>query len=448
MEKEKRWQALVGIKLDPESLTEKVKLLSDKEKTELWEIACCCKVDRVQALVKIGFESTIMDKMENTGLHLATKYYTPETLEYLIKLKLDVNQKNINDQTPLDMLFLENEDSKKCISFTEILIENGCKVTSNQMKILCNHLLKEPNRPFAKLLFVHFPNLFMLEAAAVGLMDDLQWLLQRGDYPEAFNINQKNEEELTILDILIQNQGQDALPITFYLIQNGAIVDNDRTKKELWKLSNQLDQIKILLDKKMFYSIGHFQTTPLHMATVNKSYEVFEYVLKNASLPVNHQDENGQTVLALLCSCPLIVDDQDSALKKMELLLTNGAQVNILDKASQSPLLHLCKNFWTQENKEVPAIFLTKLLSKGAEVKSALIFYKEVEHVEQKTTNIMDGGSYDYKTKHQIGNVEYTQHFKGSTPRVQHTWNYWSTKHYKKELAPNTYKTLKKSKKQ
>ncbi len=260
------------------------------------------------------------------------------------------------------------------------------------------------------------------------------------------DITLKNKVHLMALDILIQKHGASAIPLAFDFIQKGVQISNESTKKELWEHAIQINQIKILLEKKIFYSIKHFQTTPLHVATIRESDENFEYLLNFGQLPVNHQNEYGLTSLSLLCASDLVYSHQSSALKRIDLLLQKGADVNIVDRLNQSCLLILSNNFWHREEKEIPENILHRLLRAGAQTRPTIDFYKALDWKDEKKMKYTTGGYYNYTTEQKIGNSVITWRHEGSAPIQNNEFTYWTTKHYRKEKAPKTFQILKNNK--
>ncbi len=192
-----------------------------------------------------------------------------------------------------------------------------------------------------------------------------------------------------------------------------------------------------------------FESIPLHYTILHDPYADVVRKAKMTYLPVDYKDSYGQTALSLLCSSKLVFNTHE-ALQRMQLLIEKGANPNVHNKDGDSALLVLCKTFWNSDyiNKNVPEDFLILLLNAGVDVDSAIDFYKEVDWKDEKKFKLTTSDMYyDFDKEQKIGNKTITWRHQGWTPGHTSEYNFWTTKHYRKEKARETYKILEKAKK-
>lgn len=493
---------------NPHSLSERLSLFPEKKRWLIWKITCKTDLEGVKLLMQNGFTLELEDEMGNNGIHFAL-HEDLGILEYLVQYKSGINKPNKKGLKPLDMLLCEHSnDPQKCVKFAEILILNGATVNLEELKILCVLFKKIPNKNLEAFLLEH--NCFLFLKAAIEtkyiekLLERYQTIItlspqdrrelisfildgdQEGilKYMLSYNvfnasrkfkggnsllhcaadrgaancmlyladylqINQINEMDEAPLDILIKKHMASAYQTILEFIRKNAVPNQDQSKVELWNhmIMDPESNVEILLENNIYFPAADLQDSSFHLAARYASWKNFERMVKNPKINIDFRNLHGRTPLNLLCGSTWVVESPSEVLARINLLLKHGALVNFAANDGYAPLVSLCNTFFqSQKSKEVPAELLQTLIGHGADIKPALAFYKEVTHTTQKTFKITSGGNYNAYIDHKVGSVQWTTHHQGFTPRtVQHV-PYWTTKHYRKEQAPNTYKLLTKLK--
>ena len=97
-----------------------------------------------------------------------------------------------------------------------------------------------------------------------------------------------------------------------------------------------IDNLNIKIDDRLIIGLRYLGTTPLHRAIIEGSCEVVYKTLQKQTTNINDQDKHGNTALSLAIK-----------LRKREnaqLLLENGANVDIANNNNDAPIHVACKN--------------------------------------------------------------------------------------------------------
>jgi hypothetical protein len=373
-----------------------------------------------------------------------------KTLQDNVPKKTDVdlkaNVKQVHDQeiSP-DVFFQETDENNNNKVFFS---SSKSQISENQARIIQSEfdsLFKEIHVPSNNLVQIKINESNSERKLALKKKENAiqkDKIISQQEKTLQDNVPKKTDVNLNVKQLHDQKTSS---PVIF-LQENEEPELTDYEKRKLWKKAIAADSkecIKNLVKKEIFYTIKRFESTPLHDTILNASNEIFEYLLNKEIFSVDHQNETGLTTLSLLCKSEFIISNNESALTRVNLLLENKADPNCADFDGQTPLLILCKNYWDQKFKEVPKPFLTILLNAGADVKSAIEFYDTLDWIDKKKFTNKGGQYYNFTTTQSIGNMKYTYRHEGMTPIVNEEFVYWTTKHYKKEKAKVTYKTLK-----
>jgi ankyrin repeat protein len=154
----------------------------------------------------------------------------------------------------------------------------------------------------------------------------------------------------------------DSKPVADILIAHGAIYDFDTTKPE--SLFNAISNNNINLVKKCLANgipVNSYNSkgdTALSVAAMNGSIEVMKYLLEKGAY-VEGQGMANPVTRRLSCT-PLQNAARYNAVNAMELLLANGANINLYDTSFRTPLFYAVNS-----NSEKAAEYL---LSKNAKI--------------------------------------------------------------------------------
>lgn len=197
----------------------------------------------------------------------------------------------------------------------------------------------------------------------------------------------------------------------------------EQDKIHFWRLScisENIEWMQELLDQKIFPQT----TTPLHFIIQISSANTFIQILEKCPSDllsdwIHAKGFNSCSVLHDLCTQDRVHKDIESAFFMIEALIEKGADPNF-GNTHQNCLEALCLNFWKSPHQEVPPKLLKLLLLKGANYKSILQFYKQVDFKEAIELKIPS-------PKKRVLSLKIT-----------------SKAHLRKEKVPKTYSILKK----
>ncbi|BBI17846.1 ankyrin repeat domain-containing protein [Neochlamydia sp. S13] len=283
------------LKTSPRALT----TLSSLQLQEVWSVACSRSVEAVQVLIKEGFDHTLKDEEDNSGLHLAAKALNVEVLKYFIQQQMDVNALNKSGLAPLQLVQEKACDPDEIISCIQVLLQAEAQgLSSDQLELIWNRAKSLKDEAYLLELFQKMPNMVIWHCFGSGGCDTLHWLLSKSKAPITFtaeeadqllkfayynddclriiheqkwvdlnrmdaskntifhkaaerqalevmkylssrrisNINVINANQLAAIDILVKGEATSKLCDTIlHLIEQGAIVQKPATIQAIWK---------------------------------------------------------------------------------------------------------------------------------------------------------------------------------------------------------------------
>lgn len=176
------------------------------------------------------------------------------------------------------------------------------------------------------------------------------------------NVNIQDKNGRSLLHRAIERHEKNSVS---FLIQNGSIVDlENKISKEtpLHLLCSQkasynekLDEIaKLLLDKGANPNLQDENgNTCLHQTIIYQNIDVFKVLISNENIQLDKLNKNGQSALAL---CLQKFNSKNATIYKKlaDLLIQNGASVNLINPLTKDTLLHTV----AKENNEDAAQYL------------------------------------------------------------------------------------------
>lgn len=300
-------------------------------------------IEFVKYIMESGFDINQLRYDQDTPLMAAAKYGQIEIMKYLISQGADIyreiyRDKNAirraveNNQMGAVRFFFENKYYKNAndvfidsygynstayeVALTEnfemlnYFIKKGLKLNDQNILAVFGAGLWKDDTNLCKYILSKCNNInikdfngegFLKKSAFTGNLEMVKYLIKKGA-----NVNLKNEYNSTALNTAIQFK---YLDIAWYLIKHGANTNTyyfrDSEKKEI-------------------------SGSTLMQASLTYDIDLVEYIIKHGS-DVNHSDYNRNTALHFVC--------RTGCLEIAELLVKNGAKINIWSKEGLTPLM-------------------------------------------------------------------------------------------------------------
>lgn len=244
------------------------------------------------------FDPDYLRNIDIGTLHLAAQYGDLEAVKSLLKRGADINQKNLDEKTPLHYA--------KDLKIVEYLVEKGAEYnhTDKWEKTLLHYIVKDPD-----------------------YLDIVKFLIEKGAY-----LDQQDEEKNTPLHIAAYNKNYD---IVEAMLNAGAdpFVKGEYEETILLKAAedNKLHivELSLKLGADPLALCGLTHKSALHFAIRENNIKMAKLLLE-AGVPVNGADDRGKTPLHMAVS----YGDLDI----VRLLLDHGANVNQEDREGISPI--------------------------------------------------------------------------------------------------------------
>ncbi len=291
-------------------------------------------VEIVQILLDHGAD--INQKVDNSGrtpLQAAVESGVEEIVKLLINKGANVNAKNDQGETPLHVLVQMWPQRQWPNDFRErviiLLLDAGAdieaKTTRDGKTPLCLAAEAAKSGDSIKVLLEHGADLanikdlhvrFAAVPISLGKTELTKWV-----QANASDINAKNSRGESLLHAAVKGKNKNLVEI---LLAMGADVNAKSNTGE----------------------------TALHWATTEPTPEIVDSLV-NHGANINAQNNKGRTPLHVL-STPVTIGDEKpldaSKRKTFEILLTNGAKVDIVDDDGKTPLGQLMN--WLPDKKE------------------------------------------------------------------------------------------------
>jgi ankyrin repeat protein len=222
-----------------------------------------------------------------------------------------------------------------------------------------------------------------------------------------------------------------------YLIENGANLYEEDSEKMTPLLiacrDNNYDIVQLLIDADIDVNKPNSEDiTPLVMSSLNNNYDIVKLLIEN-NVDINQQDSWGYSVLHALTNKK--DTDDDITLSIIELLINNGADVNLeVENDKFTPLMHAIENNFTN------AAFV--LIDNGADINAKNISGDSILLMAARKGNKlivdklleMNGLILDEKTKDAAENGEFKLNIINETIR-----NFFGLpdRNYPSSVSPN-----------
>ncbi|KAM9331854.1 transient receptor potential cation channel subfamily A member 1b [Pholidichthys leucotaenia] len=333
------------VKKSPEVLSER----DENGATPLHHAAAGGHITLIQFITTVtgSEELNSYDEQGNTPLHWAVEGNKVESCKALMDLGADPNILNVALLSPLHMAV-----SYKHNSLVEVLLSYGttdcnlqgdlgntplmlaCSLNNcDALEILINH--------GAKLCKQNKLGHFAMHAAAfAGANKAMEVILKAGEevgHVAVSHINYLDKTSSSPLHLAVRGGNMDTIHLC---IASGAKIDQQQNDKStplhLACTQGATEVVKLMLssvdrvEDVINLTDGAFQT-PLHRATIFDHMELAEYLI-SLGADLNKSDCKGNSPLLLATSC--------GAWKTVALLLSKGANVNVIDKCGCN-FLHL-----------------------------------------------------------------------------------------------------------
>lgn len=303
-------------------------------------------------LIGAGADINTVDEMENTPLHYAARSHSPELIQVLIEHGAGVNAKNENGETPL------SEAVDNCyLTAVTMLVDAGADVKEGNESgnnLLHYYLSQTGNYNCEQVGILLYgkgakPNL--VEAAALGLTDEVRGMLEQGvdvnegtDYfgspiMQAIEGGRNDVVELLLEHGVDVNESDGLLlclaamdgstDISELLISHGAHVNNTcemgtdsplKTSVE----SGHTDVVKLLLDHgaDVNYRDEEDGRTPLFYAAEKGFSDILLLLIEHGA------DVNAERMLGMRVDTPLLEAAENGHPDAARILIENGADIN------------------------------------------------------------------------------------------------------------------------
>lgn len=290
-----------------------------------------------------------------TPIFVALQANNLESLKILIRKGANVNHKDIAKNTPLHVAVIDHCD----MEIIKTLVENNAYINERNM---------EGNTP-------------LLEAVSKEYTDAAVYLLKKGANPNSPN---KGQQSPLLLAVFRRN-----MTLISQLVKHKADINYQPCAPILAALlRNDVEIVKYLIEQKCRLDfVDHHGIAPIIAAFVSGNRDFINMILDRLPRIVCYR----YAVISYL-SLPIVMNDMDLFMKMLkkcdvnqlgeyfgtalnaaaqynftkfaEILIENGADVNLEDENGYSPLFHACRN----DSVDV----LRLLLDKGANMNAKI----------------------------------------------------------------------------
>ena len=250
--------------------------------------------EATQLLLEHGASVHVQNKKGQTALHIASQSHLSRIMELLLKSGADVDAKDDDNMTPLQLALIESraspDDDVSRSTAAQVLLEHGASA----------HLRNKDGQTPLHLASLHqFPN-------------TMASLLKFGAEVDA-----RDNDNMTPLHL--------ALP------RSRGYPDDDVRRGTA---------ARVLLEHGASVHMKNKNgQTPLHLASLHRCPGVVEVLLKfGAEVDVRDNDNMTPLLLAPTGKTMLLLPDDDACSAASQLLLSHGADVNVRNQNGQTPL--------------------------------------------------------------------------------------------------------------
>ncbi|KAK6343942.1 hypothetical protein TWF696_007595 [Orbilia brochopaga] len=279
----------------------------------------------------------VRDRSLQTPLHVATMQGDIASMEILLKNGADINAKDSRGRTPL-FRTIKRHNYKAC----EFLLKKGAdpNIMSKHQQTALYRAIRAGRVDFVKLLLqkrednpvtlnLHHKGGWTELHASYSNGEIAKLLLDAGADPNSKNLYGTNP-------MFIASEAG-TLDVVKHLVEAGADIGpaGPRKSSPLHRAAqrNALDIAKFLVEKGGI-DMASFQKTdgvaPLHLAVENNADDVIKYFVEEIKVELNQVSDNAGTPLSIAC--------RKQNMEYIDILLRNGADVNVYKNISTSPL--------------------------------------------------------------------------------------------------------------
>ncbi|MGR3302530.1 MAG: ankyrin repeat domain-containing protein [Candidatus Scalindua sp.] len=295
----------------------------------------------IKLLIEMGADVNDVNEgggyITKTALHEAIKRNSLDIVKILIENGANIETKNINKYTPLQMAAKQGKTD-----IVEILIEKGADLDAvEHIDTALTMALEKGNYDIAKLLINKGAEVNIYNGRALNLAD--------------------NNTEIKEL-----------------LVKNGAVDYREMNSFRQDVYDGKVESVNKMLEKhpRLIYSLGSPGQTPIYRAIQGKSAEMVSLLVSKGAV-INMLDLNGQA--------PIHYAAKNGQKAVLEVLIENGANVNIHTTGSLRTYTGCTPLHWAALNGHKEIIDI--LLSNGAELESQTTHGKTPLHLAVKSGN-------------------------------------------------------------
>ena len=242
---------------------------------------------------KLDFE----DDYYGSYLHLAAAYGKIKIMEHLLKAGMNINLKNFEKLTALDVAIAEKKT--KVVKF---LLKKGAKIYKNGYTNIFEAFVKSKDIEFLQwLLDNHYDENLVtdasFEACYYGNLNVLKLFLENG-----LNVNIR--EKYSGETLLMRASYKGHTDIVKYLIDKGADINLNSSEKNTALMfaasEGHLEIVKILIEKGVeINAVNNYGWNALMQAVFGKHYNLVKYLLEKGSNTDVVDEQWGYTPLEL-----------------------------------------------------------------------------------------------------------------------------------------------------
>lgn len=327
------YQALIGNTDQVESLINKKKLKDEKALELIFLTAAFGKASTLKILEEKGFSLEVVDKYQQTPLHVAAQHGNQETLAYLLERRKGEIEPDKEKKLPLDWAILANE-----YETAHFLLSHGAELKSQMFEEAAGMGVESLNFLVGYgTLDERELNYCLQEAVLCEQEEAIKWLIEKGADVNFTGDSMSMLEYACLKDRLkgvsfLVQQGADingpdqtgrplktavqygSYELVKYLIENGAdvnavaVISDGQDKGKHYEsaldvaiYAGDLEKIKLLIaggaDLEYQNEVAD-GNTPLLMAVMRNSTNVVKYLLEQGA-DTAYTNTQGETALSL-----------------------------------------------------------------------------------------------------------------------------------------------------